>query len=249
MIACTHPGKMGDALYALPSIRKIYEITGEKADFYTSKYCAPLKDLFEFQECINNFYMPDNYVVERMDMGVQPWRVPVDMSLYNKTYHFGFRRVPDRAIHEFIAIEAGLALPVEIRYDIPMASIVPVNNVVIAPRGETTYKSLFREVALLSLKKGYEVYIIGGFGDNTLDVPEAKDLTGMSMLGTTFLLAQANAFLGLMSSQLVLANGFSMPKIAPHDGRSWDMRHVVYSDSNFYPINPTAEQVVELMNL
>jgi len=46
---------------------------------------------------------------------------------------------------------------------------------------------------------------------------------------------------------LALANGFEIPKVAVHDGRSWDMRHIISSSTNHYPINPTAEQVLEIL--
>jgi hypothetical protein len=39
-----------------------------------------------------------------------------------------------------------------------------------------------------------------------------------------------------------------VPRVSPHDGKSWDMRHVVRGEYNFYPVNPTAEECLELMN-
>jgi hypothetical protein len=68
------------------------------------------------------------------------------------------------------------------------------------------------------------------------------------MLSTLSILSGAKGFVGLMSSQLVLANGFPYPRIAPHDGRSWDMRHVINTEYNHYPINPSVEQILSLLD-
>ena len=109
MIACSHPGKIGDAIYALPTINKLCELRECTADFYTSSYCAPLKKLFEYQPYIDNFYMPDSYIIERMDMGIQPYRMPIDPAPYRVVYHLGFRHIPNTRLDRFIADSIGLA--------------------------------------------------------------------------------------------------------------------------------------------
>ena len=243
-IAVTHPGKMGDTLYALPLARLLYGINGEKIDFYTSDYCEPLQELIQYQPYINECIIPKNYKVERMDMGCQPWLMPVKEG-HSQVYHAGFKGIPDRAIHQYIAYQAGYNIPLGISYEYPelRTSVRHEDYICIAPRGETTFKHLFDGVAHLSK---INCLIIGGKGDYT---GYGIDYTGLSMLDTLSILAHAKGFLGLMSSQLVLANGFDYPKVAPHDGRSWDMRHVVQTASNFYPINPTIEHVRALLDI
>src|SRR5215203_1438962 len=102
-IAACHPGKIGDALYTLPTLRYIYGVTGSKIDFYTSEYCEPMRSLLEYQPYINSFNIAPNYKVERMDMGCQPWYMPIEG--YDQVFQLGFQTVPDRAIHQFIAKE------------------------------------------------------------------------------------------------------------------------------------------------
>jgi len=242
-IACSHPGKIGDAVYALPSIRKACEIDNAKADFYTSDYCRPLRKLFEYQSCINNFYIPDSYHIERMDMGVQPYNLPIDMSAYDKIYQMGFRWVPDRAIPDFISLSVGIPLPVVVEYEYPEFETLNEPYLVIAPRGETSYKDLFNKVIQNSPIK---CVVTGGFGDYT---GFGIDLTGLDLLDTATWIAKSIGFVGLMSSQLALANGFDIPKIAPHDGIHWDMRHVIYSDTNFYPVNPSVMEILRILNI
>lgn len=242
-IACTHPGKIGDAIYALPAIKKACQAHNATADFYTSAYCKPLKNLFEYQSYISGFYIPDNYRIERMDMGVQPWRVPVDIGTYDMTYHMGFRRVPDKSIPSFICESVGFPPTVKIEYEYPNIKTSSFQYIVVAPRGETSFKELFIKF-IEKCQLGCAV--IGGMGDY---IGVGLDMTGLDFLETTAWIANSVGFVGLQSSQLCLANGFDIPKVVPHDGIHWDMRHVIYSDTNFYPINPTAEEVLGLLNL
>ena len=242
-IAITHPGKMGDTLYALPLARLVSSLTGEQIDFYTSEYCKPLQNLIEYQSYVNECIIPADYTIERMDIGVQPWLMPVREG-YSKVIHAGFHGVPDRPIHEFIAHQAGYTQFLDLRYDYPelTTSLQYEDYICIAPRGETSFKHLFDGVAKLS---NVNAVIIGGKGDYT---GYGIDYTGLDMLDTLSILSRAKGFVGLMSSQLVLANGFPIPRIAPHDGIHWDMRHVVYSHLNHYPINPSVADVLALLD-
>jgi len=242
-IACTHPGRLGDAIYALPAIKKVCQMREALADFYTSKYCRPLERLFGYQSYIHGFYMPDNYQIERMDMGVQPWRVPVDIGLYDMTYHMGFRTVPDKAIPDFIMESTGLSTPARIEYEYPEFETSKLPYIVVAPRGETSFKKLFNDFIEIC---PMPCYVAGSNNDYT---GIGIDITGLDLLETTTWIAKSKGFVGLMSSQLAIANGFDIPKIAPHDGIHWDMRHVIYSDTNFYPVNPTANDLIKILGL
>lgn len=265
-IAVTHPGKIGDALYTLPTIRYLAEKTNSKIDFYTSDYCRPMKELFEYQSCIDRFIVSDGYIVERMDMGVQPYTVPVPLGDYDTTIHLGFRSIPNMRLDWFMALSVGIEptfLPrVKYEYREPYGEggsvwvFEPEKNhiffiskmspyIVIAPRGETSYKETFHKVAELALEKDISVIHIGAKGE--ADGMPGLDCTGENLLTTTAILSKSTGFVGLMSSQLVLANGFDMPKVAPHDGKSWDMRHVCYSYNNHYPINPSAEEILSII--
>jgi ADP-heptose:LPS heptosyltransferase len=243
MIACSHPGKIGDTLYALPTIKKLAEMNEEKIDFYTSDYCKPLKRLFEYQPYIDGFYIPAKYKIKRMDMGVQPWRMPIDLQYYHKVYHLGFRSVPDRPLHKFIAHQTGLGEIGETWYSYRKFNTSDKPYVVVAPRGETTFKQLFVDFVN---NFHLDVVIIGGKEDY---IGCGWNLCGTDFLETVTWIANSKGFLGLQSSQLALANGFDIPKVAVHDGIHWDMRHVIRSDTNFYPINPTLEEILTLFDL
>jgi len=239
-LAFTHPGKHGDAIYALPTIKKLCEMLQMQADFYTSEYCAPLKSLFEYQSYIDHFYVSPNYVIERMDMGVQPYYVPVDRSLYHKVWHLGFRFVPDEAIHKFIGHSVGIEVD-DPCYEVPEIILPTDDYYVVAPRGETSYAQLFREVVRTDPN---QFVIVGGSGDY---IGWGLDYTGEDYLTTGAIIAKSKGFIGIMSSQLCLANGFNIPKVIPHDGHSWDLRHIITSPLHHYLVNPTAEDVLNAL--
>lgn len=248
----TMPGKIGDALFSLPICRYLVEKSGNPVDFYTSSYCTPMRELFEYQSCIDKIIIAEEYVVERMDMGVQPYIVPVPTGAYDTVYHLGFRKIPDKRLDWFMAESVGInpvELP-EISYEVPFHLALFLNRpyIILAPRGETGYKSLFLDFIKLANMHMYGIVQIGGQGE-FIGEPTAlnADYTNYNLLDTCELFVGAKAFVGLMSAMLVLANGWSLPKVAPHDNIHWDMRHVMQSKHNYYPINPTAQQILEII--
>jgi len=241
-LGISHPGKIGDTLYAVPIAREVCKRHGTTCDFYTSEYCLPLKRLLEYQPFIDKVIVPGAYEIDNMGCGIQPWDMPVP-NIYERIYSLGFRRVPDRPLHEFIAASIGLGGELEIKYDYPNLDIPDEDYIVLSARGETTYKDLFLDIIE---KSPIRVIQIGAAGEA---IGDDTGITGLDMLETLAWIAKSKAYIGLMSSQLVLANGFPIPKVAPHDGRSWDMRHVVYSEYNHYPINPNPETVFRLVGL
>lgn len=250
MIAAAHPGKHGDALYALPTIRALCEKHGTKCDFYTSAYCEPLRELFEYQDCIENFYVPPNYNLERMDMGCVPFYVPIDTSLYESTYQLGYQYVPDCSLPEFIAKTAGVKIS-NVKYQVPEKMEIWDKRgiedfIVIAPRGETSYKSVFQE---LIYNSPVRTVLIGSESDTKPFDGDFENAGGLDYLTTTYILSKSKGFTSIMSSQLVLANGFSMPKVVVHDGLSWDMRHPFYKPESQYLINPKSEDIAEALGI
>lgn len=247
-VAACHPGKHGDALYALPTIRALALKHGCKVDFYTSSYCEPLRSLFEAQECINRFIVSPTYVLERMDMGAQPYCVPVEGE-YEAVYQLGFQGIPDRAIPDYIASEVGIE-HAGVHYDLTGAvdyvkEIHSGEYYVLAPRGETSFTPIFREFIQAS---PISVIIIGSGDDAKPFQDIAATATTLSYLDTAKLIEGSSGFVGIMSSQLVLANGFDIPKVVVHDGKSWDMRHVVRGKFNRYPVNPEVSDILELLS-
>lgn len=256
--AVTHPGKIGDALYTLPTIKYLYELSGNKVDFYTSHYCRPIKELFEYQSCINKVIISEGYVVERMDMGCQPIYIPTPDGEYDTVFHLGFRGIPDKRLDWFMAESVGIEpykLP-QVSYEFPDFKYLDLANsyhITLASRGETSYKDLFLDLITHTGPAQHRKPIvqIGSREEfiGSLYISNNFNMTGLNLLETCYILSKASVFIGLMSSQLVLANGFpDLIKIVPHDGKSWDMRHVLYSDNHKYLVNPTLTEILNIID-
>lgn len=247
--AAAHPGKIGDLLYILPTLRHIYNATGIRFDVYTSSYCLPAKSLFEYQECVSQFIVAPDYRIERMDMGIQPAYVPIpNEQQYARIFQLGFRSIPDKMLHQFIGEYAGIYEPLAIKYDYPafltaewkFPDKVTFPYYVIAPRGKTTYEHIFNEIA-----QQRTCVVIGTESDYT---GYGINMTGKDFLETLTILSASSGFIGLMSSQLVLANGFPIPRIGLN-GLASDMRHAVQYYLNYYPpLNASTSDILAILD-
>jgi hypothetical protein len=126
-ILCTFPGKFGDALWALPTVRAISELTGQKVDYYLMPYYETLMPLLKCQEYIDVPGVIGNWVRTHSNFGDQPWKAPEGITLqrvgdreviekkYKQIWHLGYRAhpgvtAPDMALIDFIAYQQGIQL-------------------------------------------------------------------------------------------------------------------------------------------
>lgn len=225
-IACCHPGKIGDVLFALPAIRTIAEQRGCLVDFWTSKYCAPLRKLFEYQSCINKFYISQEYKVSNTGRGLQPYQVPVP-SNYDVVYQMGFMNYPKQPLHEYIGKQCGVMIK-DIHYEYPNEETLNVPYVVFAPGRFKEYGSLMR-----SIIKVFPVPVVI-VGNPEEDIGMGVNKTGIDLLDELVWIANSWGFLGTMSSHMVLAQGFTMPKIALWHKGSCDPQHWLIRDDMIY---------------
>lgn len=266
MIALCHPGKYGDALYSWTLARHLWQTTGQQVAFITSEYCAKLERLARVQEWCGDFIVSKDYVLHDWGCGGQPPDVPVpELGRYTRIIQAGFRTTPDCYLGDWIAKQAGVAdgLPLPVSYDLGQRDVWPnmpeadvwsrplplhygVEHpfIVLASRGQTTFVDLFREFARIC---PIQVVEVGGPGDRICD--NSLDATGLDFLLTASIISESRGFVGLMSSQLVLANGFPIKRIAVHNGINWDMRHPLKSELNLYPVDPTAKELVDMLGL
>ncbi len=82
----THPGKMGDALWALATARS--HASGSRFDMALSTYCTPLIPLLQAQDYIASAYVLDSWNV-KFESPVTPPVPPWHSTVYNRTYHLG----------------------------------------------------------------------------------------------------------------------------------------------------------------
>jgi hypothetical protein len=177
-IAVSHPGKIGDALYALPAVRYLCERHSTKADFYTSSYCEPLRRLLEAQEYIAKVIVPEDYVIENGYQGIQPWKMPIPEDEYEAVYQLGFQSEPDRPLPDYIASVVGAPSGLPVFYNFDDKATLDKQYLVLAPGRDQRYRRLFAELIALS---PVETVIIGTkeeyFGAGI-------DCTGLDILDT-----------------------------------------------------------------
>ncbi len=237
MIAITHPGRIGDALYSLPTIRWLCAKHGCKADFFTSELCRPMLRLMERQSCIRRARIADGYVATGNGPGLQPWLVPVPDG-YDAVYHLGYRENPGCFLSDHIARTVGAPDGLPIAFDFDDQREFDGDYVVVAPRGDTSYRPMYEDFIR---RCPFPVVQVGAAGEA---IAGGIDRTGVDLLDALPIIAHCRAFVGLMSSNLVLANAFPCIKVAPHDGIHWDMRHVLYGPRNHYPVTILADDIL-----
>jgi ADP-heptose:LPS heptosyltransferase len=244
-IAVTHPGKLGDALYSLPTIRHISKILGSKVDFWTSEQCRPLIDLFKAQSCINDVFIAKNYVAQHHGCGTQPWEL-IPEKEYVRIYYLGLRNYPQgRLVDYYPAVHGFTFCDTTISYDMPMSQISPP-CVVVCPGRNPLLKGLFSQI-MKALAKENNVFQIGPESELiNLEIPSLINCPNLDMLETVQTLNCAKLFIGTLSANLVLANGFPCKKIIICEKERHYPAHDIKSDNHFYLDFPTSlEKVME----
>lgn len=232
--AFAHPGKIGDALYTLPTIHAICERDDAVADFYTSEVCRPAENLFRYQDHINDFIVPENYVIEGDGQGIQPWSMPVP-SGYDRVFQLGFSSFPAGPLHKFIAKSAGLSAndvqppkykyPDKKFYDDPYLVMV-YNKLRGYPPMYRVYRELLDELNIRIVQTGVVSDHVDGPSDN---------LTGIDLLDVISLLAGARLYLGFYSAILALANGFeSLDKVVTIPAPGTGEQHGLHLQNTYH---------------
>ena len=98
-ILVTFPGKFGDILWALPSVRALAEATGASIDLAVAPPYASLCPLIEAQPYVGRaFAIPDWAVVETAPM--TPWQAP-KVEGYDAQIDLGYRGWPDQPLAQY----------------------------------------------------------------------------------------------------------------------------------------------------
>jgi len=205
--AFAHPGKMGDFLYILPTVKYICERDGAIADIYTSEMCRPTESLIKYQSYVNDFIIPPEYKMEHFNLGVQPWNIPIDESQYDKVYQLGFQAYPDGPLHKYIAKCIGIEDVADPQYEYPDITFYDKPYVVV---GYCSHHTDSR------LEQAYEYFVetcpiqtvqVGGSKDR-IKSGKPHDQIGIDFLNLASLISNASAYVGFYSGQTAIANGF-----------------------------------------
>ena len=117
-ILCTFPGRHGDLLWALPTVRAIAETLGEQVDFATTEKYGRIASLVHAQDYIGGVHVLKTWeVVEGAPMRpVVPQFIPEG---YDKVIHLGYPGWPEYALPFYVEKIGGLQMR-EIRDMVPI---------------------------------------------------------------------------------------------------------------------------------
>lgn len=216
--AVAHPGKLGDIILSFPVIKYLSEVRyKDKCDFYTSKYCEPLRTLFEYQDCINSFNVIEDYIPQNDNCGFQPWEMEVPRKEYAAVYQLGYPCHPGRELTEFMAERVGIDLtgPNSFVHNDSFECPDPKEDgrewIAVAV-GRQTYTFNYLKSALRLSE--YPIVFIGAAGEVInleTQANEIWDMTGTDFLKTATILKGSKFFIGALSSQAALACSLNVP--------------------------------------
>lgn len=95
-VLCTFPGKYGDLLWALPTIRAIARRTGEAVDLLTSADMASICPLISQQDYIGHCFARKEWV--RVHIDKDDRLPPFTLTGYQHIVHLGYRGWPQRPL-------------------------------------------------------------------------------------------------------------------------------------------------------
>jgi len=227
--------------------------------------------MLDNQSWCNECIAPPEYKIEEWTWGSQPWDMSsyIPKEKYEAVYQFGFQHFPDRPLPNWYLYECGFDdvtpefLGIFKGPNLRVGNLIEAKNapnlytldepyVIVAPRGDLTTDMFGRSIKDcmydFAAKCPVQIVQIGGKGE-AWPWENSIDITGLDWYETCTWVERAKGFYGLISSQAALALSFEIPKVFIHNGRGWDMRHVVRTSMTKYLVMPTAEQVLDFMRL
>ncbi len=204
--AFVHPGKIGDLLYILPTVKFICERDGATADIYTSEMCRSTESLFKYQKYVNDFIVSKDYKMEHYNQGVQPWYMYVPMG-YEKVYQLGFEHFPSGPLHKYIAGQIGLEDIPDPHYEFPDKNYSDEPYIVVAHCGNHTSAGLKEAYAYFIHNCPIKTVQAGTIHDGAIATRD-HDQLGIDFLDLASLISKAKAYVGFYSAALAIANGF-----------------------------------------
>ena len=206
--AFANPGKIGDFLYCLPTIKFVCERDNAVADIFSSEICRPTESLIRYQSYVNDFIIPREYKIIHTNQGTQPWVVPVPENKYDETHQLGFQYFPhDGPLHLYIAQQIGVTIVPDPQYEYPDKVFYNEPYVVVGHCGNHTTQNLIQSYKYFIERCPIRTVQVGIAGDEVVPI-RSYDQIGIDFLDLASLIAGASAYVGFYSAQLAVANAF-----------------------------------------
>jgi hypothetical protein len=255
-ILCSFPGRHGDILWALPTVRAISEHYGCPVDLAISGKYGSLKDLLERQEYMRQVLVVKEWIVE--ETAPMTPRMPpsvlgvvngdlVDLldptvGAYDRVFHLGYRSWPTRSLpfetqaclqEQWTETAAAPAIDLQRPWIVPSYHLPPQDLVV----GFTDEH--------FELKYGIYMLLVERFRHQQDDMvkivnvsnsprwnTETRSVPAFDWLGAAAWIAKSHVFLGCCSALHVLAVATGTPAIVMEPNRD---RH----NPIFWPLGTT----------
>jgi hypothetical protein len=181
----------------------------------------------------------EHYVMEHFGAGVQPWRMDVDLSLYDAVYHLGIQTWPEKNMIDFYAEQAGVKAG-EFVVEVPGEG-ANWDIMLVATCHKTNPKYVD---AIFRYFNGIEIIHVGGGLRDGLH-KSASNNKFPTLFATARFMRNAKVYAGGIGVNSVLAHAFpNLRAVVAHPGQGFDERHVVHKDHITYMTDPSIEEYV-----
>ena len=116
-ILCTFPGKFGDLLWALPTVRAIAEAAEAKVDLLVAPPYRGICPLIQAQSYLDACWDAADWQVQQT-APMTPWAPTTVPEGYDRVVHLGYRGWPDRELAEYTYASGRQYYP-----DLPLAPL------------------------------------------------------------------------------------------------------------------------------
>jgi len=215
------PFKIGDTLWAMPTVQALARKWGEPVDFATAVYSKPIVSLLEYQSYIDKVIVDerfDNAILNKDAMWNSP-DVTFPEEEYEEQVHLYYPGLPQVHLPYSLAALADVKIeaPLSIQYpgmpalsisvDKPFEKYIVVNK---TRAGTSLVNGITGYAFDLFVKNSpVPVVLVGGPNDRVSSAgstSEVLDFCGRDFLETSSVVAQADAFIGHFSGNATLAS-------------------------------------------
>jgi hypothetical protein len=223
-ILCTFPGKIGDALWSLPTVRAISRHFSQPVDFCMSKKYgqAGLMKLIQEQDYISKAFVLDSWEITDEQHHMIP-REP-EVQGYDKVFHLGYNGWPSCELAKYVyeataeSYQELSMLPTQLDMS-PWITLESSANSMLFPYIFVGWNQEWIELkmgltAMLTKAVPLPLYFVcHADGMRHAEFPEIKHafIGGVDMYSAADVMARANFYLGDLSAQWVLACAMGKP--------------------------------------
>lgn len=219
--------KLGDAMWAMPTVKALAKKWGTKVDFVTSEYCSPILPLMESQSYIDRAFT--DWRFDKIISGNPRlvWKFLLPFEGWMEEKHLRFEQFPDIHIMNYFSRQAGVEIEYPPFIEVPTGSPIKGDYLVVANsyghgagmqgRGEAILKEIVRQATI-------PVVQVGAAGE---EVDGTVSCCGQDMLATAKVMSGAVAYIGWPSANATLASIIAVPQHIVVPSLIWQLLPIV----------------------